>query len=287
MDGAPARDTWTAGRAMAATAALLASPNGLALRASASHSTVDGAYVLDIAVDPSEAVFAAAGSDFGIGLYDRNAMSRTRALGAGRAHADRINQLCWAPAHSDALPGAALFSASSDGAVCAWDGRAAGASAAVATLRERREEVWAVSVGAGPSLAAGTQTAVLIWDARAPARPVHRWEVHTEAVSQARERDVPPGDHDAARDRAEIAPRSRVESRRRHVSDAQAQHSPHTSGALAAEISHDPSLGIGRRPRVLDRLPASLCVPPGSRAPPPLCDPPAGFHTTHAYFLCL
>ena len=194
---------------MAATAALLASPNGLALRASATHSTVDGAYVLDIAVDPSEAVFAAAGSDFGIVLYDRNAMSRTRtALGAGRAHADRINQLCWAPAHSDALPNAAtLFSASSDGAVCAWDGRAAGASAAVATLRERREEVWAVSVGAGPSVAAGTQTAVLIWDARAPARPVHRWEVHTEAVSQARERDVPPGDHDAARDRAEISRR--------------------------------------------------------------------------------
>ncbi len=239
---------------MAATAALLASPNGLALRASASHSTVDGAYVLDIAVDPSEAVFAAAGSDFGIGLYDRTAMSRTRALGAGRAHADRINQLCWAPALSDALPGAALFSASSDGAVCAWDGRAAGASAAVATLRERREEVWAVSVGAGPSVAAGTQTAVLIWDARAPARPVHRWEVHTEAVSQARERDEPPGDHDAARDRAEIA---RREPQARHVSDAEAQHSPHTAGALAADISHDPSLWIGRRPRVLDRLPAS------------------------------
>ena len=43
-----------------------------------------------------------------------------------------------------------------------------------------------MSARTGHLIAAGAQNAVLIWDMRNTSRPMCRWEMHTEEVSQVR-----------------------------------------------------------------------------------------------------
>ena len=140
----------------------------------------DPSYVLSLATDASERVAAVAGSEFDVRLYDRETLRLLGTAGAP-AHQGRINEVCFGPA---AAP--LLYTASSDGTIKAWDCAAGGAASPAATLRERREEVWCVSASTGHLIAAGAQNAVLIWDMRNASKPVCRWEVHTEEVSQVR-----------------------------------------------------------------------------------------------------
>ena len=156
----------------------------MALRACVVHSFAgassgDPSYVLGLA--SSGARLAVAGSEFDLALYDRTTLQRVCELGAPAAHAGRINEVGFCDASAEAS--SALYSASSDGTVRVWD---CGARVAAATLRERAEEVWSASAGAEHALAVGTQSAVLLWDLRRAARPVRRWEVHTDAVTQVR-----------------------------------------------------------------------------------------------------
>ena len=95
----------------------------------------------------------------------------------------RVNELVFAGA-----PAPHLYSASSDGMVRAWDVRAATPSPSV-TLQDASvapEEIWSVSLGGANLLAAGTESAVVIWDLRKSATSLCRWEVHTEPVTQVR-----------------------------------------------------------------------------------------------------
>jgi len=131
------------------------------------------------------AAVAVAGSERELKLYDRATLQCTRTV-AAPAHADRVNEISFAPPRSAAA--GLLFSASSDGAVRAWDcgGGGGGGAAPSLELRGGREEVWSVSVSDGPLVAAGTQAALLLWDVRRADTPAARLEVHTEAVSAVR-----------------------------------------------------------------------------------------------------
>ena len=131
---------------------------------------------------------AAATSDRAIHLLDSATLRPIRTLAA--AHTDRINELTFAPASS-------LVSVSSDGTVKLWDaGASSSGGGPVATLLAGRpgsgreadagnDEVWSASADAF-LLAAGTETAVVLWDVRKAARPITRYEVHTEAVTAVR-----------------------------------------------------------------------------------------------------
>ena len=90
-----------------------------------------------------------------------------------------------------------LYSASSDGTVKLWDAKQAAnkpqaefrdATATHGTSGGTSGEIWtAASEGGSNLLAAGTESAVAVWDVRkANAAPVARYEVHTEAVTQVR-----------------------------------------------------------------------------------------------------
>lgn len=163
----------------------------------ASH-THEPPYTLALARHPTEPQIAAAASDHTVALrrLDAAAAHRRQHLVAddalacangGPAHRGRINDLAYGPPHAPTL-----FSAGSDAAVRGWDARTrASSAAAVLTFTTQsaglgREEVWSVSASTGQLVAAGTQSAVLVWDVRSAARPLHRFEVHTEAVSAVR-----------------------------------------------------------------------------------------------------
>ena len=118
----------------------------------------DPSYVLSLSGDVTGRLAAVAGSEFDLKLYDRATLQPLGALGAP-AHAGRINEVCFGAA---AAPGL-LYSASSDHSVRVWDSNS-GAASPAATLHNRPEEVFCLSAGAGHLLAAGTQSAVLIWD---------------------------------------------------------------------------------------------------------------------------
>jgi len=139
----------------------------------------DPSYVLSLSGDATGRLAAVAGSEFDLKLYDRATLQPLGALGTP-AHAGRINEICFGGA---AAPGL-LYSASSDHSVRVWDCASAGAAGPVATLHDRREEVFCLSASAGHLLAAGTQSAVLIWDTRRAGKPLCRWEVHTDEVTQ-------------------------------------------------------------------------------------------------------
>ena len=140
----------------------------------------DPSYVLSLSGDATGRLAAVAGSEFDLKLYDRATLQPLGALGTP-AHAGRINEICFGGA---AAPGL-LYSASSDHSVRVWDcASSAGAAGPVATLHDRREEVFCLSASAGHLLAAGTQSAVLIWDTRRAGKPLCRWEVHTDEVTQ-------------------------------------------------------------------------------------------------------
>mmetsp|Transcript_31902 Transcript_31902/g.74347 ORF Transcript_31902/g.74347 Transcript_31902/m.74347 type:complete len:385 (-) Transcript_31902:247-1401(-) len=146
---------------------------------SPSLAPTSSSYVLSLAADSSERVLGVAGSEFDVKLYDRQTLACVRE--AGR-HSGRINELAFANAASSTTSDV-LYSAASDGTVCAWDPKAEGCAA---TLEIGQEEVWSVDVSAGHLLAVGTQTAVLVWDLRRAQRPLSRFEVHTEDVTQVR-----------------------------------------------------------------------------------------------------
>ena len=136
-------------------------------------------YVLSLSGDATGRLAAVAGSEFDLKLYDRATLQPLGALGTP-AHAGRINEICFGGA---AAPGL-LYSASSDHSVRVWDCASPSAAGPVATLHDRREEVFCLSASAGHLLAAGTQSAVLIWDTRRAGKPLCRWEVHTDEVTQ-------------------------------------------------------------------------------------------------------
>ena len=143
----------------------------------------DPSYVLSLASDSTERIAAVAGSEFDLKLYDRATLSPVGSVGAPsqggiKAHEGRINEVCFGAS----LP--LLYSASSDGTLRAWDCSSGSATAPALTLRDRRDEVFCVSASTGHMLAAGTQSAVLIWDTRRISKPVCRFEVHTEEVTQ-------------------------------------------------------------------------------------------------------
>ena len=166
----------------------------LSLRSTAINSFSGSAegnpsYVLDLASDPSQRLLAVAGSEFDISLYDRASLKRLGTLGAPTAHSDRVNEVTFRPGSTT------LYSASSDGTINGWDCRAVTAglggggssgvsSAPSLSLKCGKDEVWSVSAGEGHLVAAGTQTAVVIWDVRSANKALCRWEVHTDAVSQ-------------------------------------------------------------------------------------------------------
>jgi len=119
----------------------------------------DPSYIMGLASPAAAAAaVAVAGSERELKLYDRATLQCTRTV-AAPAHADRVNEVSFAPPRSAAA--GLLFSASSDGAVRAWDcgGGGGGGAAPSLELRGGREEVWSVSVSDGPLVAAGTQAA--------------------------------------------------------------------------------------------------------------------------------
>jgi WD40 repeat protein len=141
-------------------------------------STNEPSWVLSLTCDVPGQRLAAATSRRELCLYDRPTLQPVLTL---EAHAARVNELCFAPA------GSVLYSAASDGLIRAWDCKAKPADKPSCELRDPtapEEEVWSLSLGTGHTLAAGTEGAVVIWDLRKAARPLCRWEVHTEAVTQ-------------------------------------------------------------------------------------------------------
>ena len=94
-------------------------------------------YVLSLCGDQTGRLAAVAGSEFDIKLYDRSTLQPLGAQGAP-AHAGRINEVCFGGA---AAPGL-LYSASSDHSVRVWDSSSPSAAGPVATLHDRREEVF-------------------------------------------------------------------------------------------------------------------------------------------------
>ena len=137
------------------------------MRLASSSSIPAKAAVLCLAADePAQRQLAAATSDKSIAIFDCTVLGGVplRTLGeTSAAHGDRINELTFATGP--------LVSASSDGTVKLWD--AARASAApISTLTSAKpgagdesDEVWSVSTDAF-MLAAGTESAVIIWDVR-------------------------------------------------------------------------------------------------------------------------
>lgn len=138
-------------------------------------------YIMALACDAADAQAAVAGSEFDLKLYERESLRCVTTL-AAPAHTARINELTYAPVGSTVA--GSLFSTSSDGTIRGWDSlSSAGPSL---ELRSGREEVWSVAASAGPLLAAGTQSAVVLWDVRKADRPVASLELHTESVSAVR-----------------------------------------------------------------------------------------------------
>ena len=133
-------------------------------------------WVLNLACDVPGQRLAAATSRCEICLFDRPTMKPLTNL---EVHGARVNEMTFAPA-------SVLYSASSDGLIRGWDCKATSSSKPSTTLRDAAEEVWSLSLGASHQLAAGTESAVVIWDLRKTAKPLCRWEVHTEAVTQVR-----------------------------------------------------------------------------------------------------
>ena len=154
-----------------------------------SHSEQDSACVLCLTSDQTERKVAAVTSERLLGLYDRTTLQDVCSFGSAAAptHADRINELCFSPADI-------LYSASSDGTVRAWDAGAANAGPSI-ELSTGGNEVWSVDVDGGWLLAAGTETAVMVWDVRRTATPVVQYEVHTESVTAVRFHPTSSGSH--------------------------------------------------------------------------------------------
>jgi WD40 repeat protein len=157
------------------------------------HTHSSDAAVLCMAAADEKAL-AVASSKRQISILDFTTLKPIHEL--KEAHTDRVNELCFSGPTT-------LYSASSDGSVCIWD-VARRPTAPVGTVRcpskEVRmaggsngttEEAWSVSAD-GQLIAVGTETAVLVWDARKLASPLATYEVHTEAVTQVRFR---PGGH--------------------------------------------------------------------------------------------
>ena len=139
--------------------------------------------------ESSTNTIAAATSALSISFIDPTTLQDVRAALTG-THADRINELGF-------MGPDVLYSASSDGTVKLWDAKQAAnkpqaefrdATATHGTSGGTSGEIWtAASEGGSNLLAAGTESAVAVWDVRkANAAPVARYEVHTEAVTQVR-----------------------------------------------------------------------------------------------------
>lgn len=135
-------------------------------------------YCLCLACDVPSQRLAAATSDLSIKLHDRQTMQFLSSLDTQ----GRVNELCYG-----SLPAPVLCSASSDGLVRVWDARAINAKPSM-TIQDPTvsEEIWSLDLGQTHILATGTESAVVLWDARKPEAPLCRWEVHTEAVTQVR-----------------------------------------------------------------------------------------------------
>ena len=129
-----------------------------------------------LALAASERHVAIATSAHSVSLLDRTTLKPV-AESSWRAHSDRINELCFAPSDT-------LVSASSDGTVKLWD-VSQGKPLAVLASGDANDEVWSVSVQSH-LLAAGTESAVVVWDVRHTSTPLARYELHTEAVTQVR-----------------------------------------------------------------------------------------------------
>ena len=139
------------------------------------HRLASDGYVLSLA--QSDGSLAVATSENTITLLDRTTLKQTATF--PKAHAARINEVSFAPTKT-------LVSGSSDGTVRLWD---VSQTAPLNTLSDTSfkddDEVWSVSAE-GLYVAAGTNNAVVVWDVRQTARPLARYEMHTEAVTQVR-----------------------------------------------------------------------------------------------------
>lgn len=139
--------------------------------------------ILALASDDDEKTLAAATNALALTLFDRSTLQPKRELSAS-AHEARINELSFAPQSSGLL-----YSASSDGTVRAWDA-ASPATQAQTTLTTASatggvDEAWTLSAHAS-LLAAGTESAVVVWDVRKTQTPLVQYAIHTEAVTQVR-----------------------------------------------------------------------------------------------------
>lgn len=140
-------------------------------------AVLGGGYTL--CTDACDGALAIATSERGLHVLDWTTLKTIKALGT-LAHTDRINELCFSSSHT-------LYSASSDGLIKVWDPSAARCAPVAEISNDDGTEVWSVSVAPSSHLlAAGTETAVVLWDLRRTARPYARYEVHTEAVTQVR-----------------------------------------------------------------------------------------------------
>ncbi|KFM26414.1 WD repeat-containing protein 89-like protein [Auxenochlorella protothecoides] len=134
----------------------------------------DQCYVLHLAQTPGEAVVAAALSTRTVKLFSTDA-SGLRFTGDLKAHTHSITGMVSA-AHSPA----ALYTASGDGVVRAWDLRA-GAVAQEFRAGCRGE---ALSVAVGPTLvAAGVADNLALWDARSGRQMAHWGDTHAQDVT--------------------------------------------------------------------------------------------------------